>query len=385
MGGQSNHPCMYCGKPVGRVRRGEHLIPEALGGALTTHDVCGRCNGAFSDIDRELCSRSPLSAVAARELDSTLWQAWDVDESAGNVLLEGRPDFARSSFWCYPQLIVLPSHVEFRADFNELMEFGSDRFNVLFSRKLRRLFWEHEHGNRKAFHLYRVRGSEKLFAHYRYPPRFFVRGSVADACGDKSVELRFVTPADRLMALRSVERGSALAPMKSARRAIGSELPVMRFFFDGARVWRALAKIAVNLLHHYCARTVVTLETFPSVIAEIRGAQTFSPSRMKEGGFVWASDVDALKSEDGEHAVRLFHAEGHWHASFAFFGGQCGAVVRFPGPTFERWTTLDIRAPLKSPHWTVTPMSFPVWMQFHVEWDDLTKIIPNDDWQWDHR
>jgi hypothetical protein len=44
-----------------------------------------------SDIDRELCSRSPLSIVAAKEIDAYIAQAWDVDDGRRH-LLEGRPD-----------------------------------------------------------------------------------------------------------------------------------------------------------------------------------------------------------------------------------------------------------------------------------------------------
>lgn len=378
-------PCIYCGKPVGRVRKGEHLIPASLGGTLCTADVCGLCNGLFSDIDRELCSRSPLSAVAAREIDSTVWQVWDVDESAGNILLEGRPDLERGSIWTFPQLLVFPTHIEYRADNAELMAFGADKFHVLFARRLQKLFWQHEHGKSNAFHLYRVRASKKLFSVYNYPPRFFVRGSIEDACGDKSVELRFVTQADRRLALSRLESGVAFKPMETTSVSMGSYLPVMRFFYDGAKVWRALAKIAVNLLHHYCERTTVNAQTFTSVIGEIRGTTQFPVTRMREGGFVWASDIATMAAEDGGHAIRLYHTEGHWHASFAFFGGQCGAIVRFPGPNLESWKTLEVRAPLNSAEWIATPMSFPVWMRFHIEWDDLTKIIPREEWCWQHR
>jgi hypothetical protein len=376
--------CFYCGKPVGRVRKGkgEHLIPDAIGGRITTPDVCGRCNGSFSEIDRELCSRSPLSVVAAREIDSTLWQAWDVDEPAGNILLEARPDFERSGFKIYPQLIVFPSHIEYRADNGELQEYGCEKFQVLFSRRLRQLFWEHEHGNRNAFHLYRIRESAKLFARYRYPPRFFVRGSIAEACGHKSVELRFVTQTDRRMALSRLESGALFKPMDITRVSMGSYLPVIRFFCDCGKVWRALAKISVNLLHHFCERTPVNRNTFARVIAEVRGEQSFSPDRLKEGGFVCASNVASMKSDDGGHHIRLYHADGWWHTSFAFFGGKIGAVVRYPGPNHEPWTTLDIHAPLHSRDWTVTPMSFSVWMKFKIEWDDLTSIVPYEEWRW---
>ena len=54
-------PCVYCGGEVRGVSKGEHVIPKALGAALTMNTVCKDCNNAFSDIDKELCSRSLLS------------------------------------------------------------------------------------------------------------------------------------------------------------------------------------------------------------------------------------------------------------------------------------------------------------------------------------
>ena len=41
--------CLYCGNPTGKVRKGEHLIPDAIGGTLATKDVCGKCNNELSE------------------------------------------------------------------------------------------------------------------------------------------------------------------------------------------------------------------------------------------------------------------------------------------------------------------------------------------------
>jgi HNH endonuclease len=88
----NNRVCVYCGGAVHKVRKGEHIIPVALGGKRTISDsckdrtVCNPCNnGPLSQLDTELCSRSPLSIVAARELDAFVWQTWDVDHGGSNV------------------------------------------------------------------------------------------------------------------------------------------------------------------------------------------------------------------------------------------------------------------------------------------------------------
>src|SRR5262245_9241439 len=71
---QTKRPCLYCGEPTGRGRKGEHIVPEAIGGALTLNDVstravCPKCNsGVLAQLDRELCSRSFLSAIASKSM-----------------------------------------------------------------------------------------------------------------------------------------------------------------------------------------------------------------------------------------------------------------------------------------------------------------------------
>jgi hypothetical protein len=94
------------------VRRGEHIVPEAIGGRWTIHQVCGSkkvcktCNnGVLSDLDKELCSKSPISVIAADEIGGFIAQTWDVDEAAGNLLMEARPDLKRKSMTLYPQMI----------------------------------------------------------------------------------------------------------------------------------------------------------------------------------------------------------------------------------------------------------------------------------------
>ena len=63
----------------------------------------------------------------------------------------------------------------------------------------------------------------------------------------------------------------------------------------------------------------------------------------------------------------------------AFFGGQIGAAIKFPGPSNESWRTLDVTAPINSPEWKATPSSLLIPSRFTVEWTDLNKLIPNSD------
>lgn len=370
--------CLYCGNATGKVRRGEHLVPNAIGGTIATKDVCPRCNNdILSDIDRELCSRSPLSIVAAKEIDGHVSQAWDVDENNGNMLLEARPDFTRASFKVFPQMAIMPVGELLRADYEGLLKFGIDRFHVLFSRRLRKSFWEYEHGDKNALRFFQISRNEELLARYRYPPRFFVRGSIAEACADKTIELGYLTRSAQRFALSRIESGLDVKQLVHTRVALGSALPTIRCLCHGGKVWRALAKIAVNLLHHFCRKTPVDRHSFSQIIAEIIGTRPFEASRLDRGGFVCASDIATIASDPKSHDFRLFWENGWWNAAFAFFGGQIGAGVRFPGPNNESWCTLDIRAPINSDNWTITPSSLKIPMRFNVEWLDLNAMIPN--------
>ena len=77
---------------------------------------------------------------------------------------------------------------QFRGDYEQLIDFGMERFHALFSRRLLKSFWEFEHGNKRALRFVQVSLSDGPLAQYHYPPRYFVRGSVAEACADKTIE-----------------------------------------------------------------------------------------------------------------------------------------------------------------------------------------------------
>ena len=374
--------CIYCGKKTGRVKRGEHLVPDAIGGAKTTKHVCNTCNTTtLSDIDRELCSRSPLSLVAAEELDGFVAHTWDVDEQNGRLLLEARHDHIAGCARVFPQLISDPNGQQLRADYEDLIKFGPEKFDVLFSRRLRKAYWEYEYGprtKRQAIWFSRVEPSDFLRRRYRYPPRFFARGSVAEACGSKQIELGYMYDGEKRHAMAQLETGLSTKGLTSTSTSMGSYLPAVRCIFDAAKVWRALAKITINILHEYCEFTPIDGKHFQRPIDEIAGRRSFSPDRLERSGFVWASDVAALGAKTGSHACRLYGNKGWWNAAFSFFGGKIGAAVVIPGPNFEKWKTLDIHIPIRSAEWEARTISFDLpAMRFNIEWTDFSRVIPS--------
>jgi len=84
--------CIYCNSTIEKQKRGEHIVPEVIGGGLTLNQVsekrvCNDCNSTFlSRIDDELCRRSYLSAIASQILGNDIWQCWDVDTAGGQLV-----------------------------------------------------------------------------------------------------------------------------------------------------------------------------------------------------------------------------------------------------------------------------------------------------------
>jgi hypothetical protein len=172
--------CIYCGNPVGKVKKGEHIIPEAIGGAGAIKTVCGNCNNRFSRIDAELCSRSPLSVVASQEIDTSIWQVWDVDHAAHNLLLEARPKWPAKSLTQYPQAVFERTGPHIHGDYVEMLHFGREDFERVFVKSMLHAFRRHEAGEKRWLHFEHLETTPALTRGYRLPPRIFCRHTIGE-------------------------------------------------------------------------------------------------------------------------------------------------------------------------------------------------------------
>lgn len=382
--GQSRKTCIYCGGEARKVKKGEHIVPDALGGKKTISEfckgrtVCNPCNnGKLSQLDRELCSRSHLSVVAAQELDTFVWQSWDVDHSANNLLLEAKPDFTGSSMTLFPQMIFEQGGPQLRGDHEELQKFGSDRFQKVFVRFLLEAFHAYKNGKQNRLNPKRIQANETIKNRYRYPPRIFARRRIADFASGMSFELQYLYASDKRFALSQLESWDSSKPFRRFEKGIGSELPALRCSYEVGAVLRALTKMAVNLLAALCPNTPVDRDGFTGVMQIVLGEIPLHPALMGINGFVYASDVEKIKADKSAHSFRLLHMDGKWHVFSSFFGGRIGSFVRFPGPNGESWCCADVVAPLKSKDWTVTTSSVLQPLPVRIEWQDPAKIMPS--------
>jgi hypothetical protein len=382
--------CLYCGQPTKRGRKGEHIVPEAVGGALTLNDVsnravCPTCNsGTLSNLDKELCSRSFLSAVASQEIDAHLWQVWDVDHESNNLLVDARPwwgaDGMLNSLVCYPQITFEQNGPAVRGDYEDCRRFGYEDFAKVLFKSARHCFDRYRAGERGALNFERVR-TGVIHRGYRLAPRIFAPNSIfeiAKSIKKQAFVLRFVTPEEKTFALQSLSRLSDDRRSNKWARKPGSHYPTICFFFDAGDTLRALMKVGLNLIAAYCPNTPVTHESFRQAIRIIRDEAGQLPrSVLQRNGFVHVGDIQTIAAGDNAHSFRLVHIDKMWHIYSSFFGGKVGACVRVPGPNNENWRSADIVAPLYSKDWRIETSRLLYPMKVCVEWHDGTVVTPS--------
>jgi hypothetical protein len=387
---RSKRLCLYCGEPTRRGGKGEHIAPEAIGGALTLNDVsngavCPKCNsGVLSLLDKELCSRSYLSAVASQEIDAHLWQVWDVDHESDNLLVEARPSWADggtlNSLVCYPQITFERKGPDVRGDSEEFRQFGQEDCAKVLFKAIQHCFGRYRSGERGALNFERVR-SGVIHDGYRLAPRIYTPHSISEIARNirkQSFVLRFASEEDKLFVLQSLPNLTVGRRFNNWTCKPGSRYPTICFFFDIGDTMRALMKLGLNLVAAHCPNTPVNHESFAQAIRVIRGEAGQIPPRVfLLNGFVHAEDVQTIKAPGNAHSFRLVHMDGKWHVFSSFFGGKVGSYVRVPGPNHEAWRCADIVAPVRSKDWTVRTSSILPHMKVRVEWNDGRVITPS--------
>jgi hypothetical protein len=387
-------PCLYCGKPVLNVKKGEHIFPEAIGGVLAIKNVCGKCNnGVLSALDDELVSRSQLGMIASAELGTKFHYCWDVDHSANDLLMEAEPIFDKTglvNMTLWPQLILEGNDLQLRASSSEVLQYGKEEFARNLFAHAKRCFdrWRNpqDKKDRKALAFERIPPGIAGWRNYRLPPRIFAKRRMSEYTPNKSMTIRYVTEDDKRRLLNKLEKITAYLNFKNQSMFhLEERTPQISREWQPAVITRALTKIGINLLSHLCEKTPVNLFTFVEPVPFVLGELALDVRVYSRWGFVWPNDLAEIHRYDNGHAARVVYdtSKRMWIFYISFFGGKMAAMVEIPGPNTEDWLTADVSTPLSSKTVDVTKL----WVEkkskefkpfdVHVEWADPIKTCPS--------
>jgi hypothetical protein len=262
------HRCIYCGKVTKKTRKGEHVIPKAIGGTVTLNKydrvVCKDCNNkVLSTLDKELCRRSYLSVVASQQLDSHLWQVWDVDHESNNQLVEAKPlwsaDEELNCLQCYPQITFERTGPEVRGDYLEFCNFGNENYLRVLYKAIQSSFYRYCSGEKGGLHFERVRSSS-IRSEYRLAPRIYTSHSISEIARDieqQSFTIRYLSNSDKRFALNALSKLQPLHCYSKVSHKTGSAKPAICFYFDIEVTIRAIMKLGLNLIAAVCSNTPV--------------------------------------------------------------------------------------------------------------------------------
>lgn len=373
-------PCLYCGGEVRNVRKGEHIIPDAIGGTKTLKCVCTTCNNeTLSVLDKELVSKSHLSIVSFEELKKKVGLSWDIDHDLDNMLLEAEPGAGFATMRQWPQIVFCEDGPQLRGDEKEFSELGSDPYQRIFLKHLCKAFSEYQQGQRR--HRLIFEQIRKIQAGASYPPRAYAERRVRSFNDRMHFKCRYRDGGGKSFLLEQLKLLKTTTRFSKYDTVLGSPKPGFALSFDAITVIRALTKIGVNLLAEYCTKTEVDRYGFRSTIRFITaGASYVEPRRLlSRCGFVRPDFLSVLKCSPGSHKFRLayYKIPQRWYLYCAFFGGMCCAKVEFEGVCNEDWTTIDITVPIESSSWSVETSTDNLEIPLRVSWEGLDALLPH--------
>lgn len=369
-------PCWYCKLPVRGVWRGEHLVPEALGGKRTSKTVCKKCNNeVLSVLVGEVGTRSPIAFAAAKAIRGHLVEFWDIDHDANGLLLDAAVDSNSFSPVVRPQVVIDVDGPRIHGGADAMQRLGFEDFERVVLGGLRRALirWAHVQPDSRGvrpIRLHRV-AREGMPADMRYPPRFVALTDLMAIRGpedDVNFELRYCNEVDKRRAVAVVERLHPAARARSHTIRLGSRRALVGCVFRLNLFARGLVMLAVNVLFDSLTRTPVGDDGFALARQFVLGRTMVQPP-LKTVGLLDPRSLDGIHDRGGGHAFRLWWSDDVWWVAMSFFGGAIAAGATVPGPNCETWRTMDVVAPLRSRDWIKTPHALHYGSKFVADWN----------------
>lgn len=379
--------CIYCGGSLKGVGKGEHVIPKALGGLPTLGSVCSNCNNAFSLVDDELVSRSPVAFLAREVLGKIAVNVWDYNPYF-NFALEARllPGYQAPCLW--PQVLLLEGKQPiFQADYDEMIGVGAEEYLMKFHYYMIRARNELREGKKRPRWIWHRVHQAPRRGHL--PPRVFTKHTF-DKLSDKTTfECSYLSEVEQGWILWKLDNWIVRRGGSRMGQSLGVIDPESETSFRPRYILRALVKVGINLLvwlgeKGYCREKLVNKYTFPEAVAFALDDLYWDGHRSPESrcGFVRNDDIQDLKEEEHVHKFRLSfrgHSKsirGWWTLDCAFFGGRVGATVSFPGMNAEAWNTAVITAPTESHDWEVQTSAVAVVRHMSIQWEGASEVVP---------
>ena len=340
--------CIYCGQPVGRVRKGEHVVPAALAAKATIRRVCGGCNNnVLSQLDQELVSRSPLSNVASSVLDTVGDNIWGYDAYL-DLALEGRLERKVDAVVLWPQVVIDGKKVIFCYDAGEMSKVGLENGH----RQFHRLLLEAISTVRREYKKPRLRWcpSPNLPKRGRFPPRIFTKHACNELRGKISFECRYHGKIERNRILRTLERWKPDPQNWKQFEREGVDDPEAMTIYRPRWILRALVKIGINLLA-YVMGDEFSRDRFLEAVEYVRFDRGCGPSEA-HCGFLQHAATEKLACPPDSHKFVLQY-DRNWGLYCSFFGGMIGAWVYFPGTCWGEARCINVVAPIGLNQWQV--------------------------------
>jgi len=243
---ESARQCVYCGQGLHGVRRGEHVVPKALGTTVTIRKVCNDCNNnELSRLDNELVNASPLHIAAREVLDINGNNVWDYNAQL-DLAAEGRLDQNQQAVVQWPQIILDDGQSVFCYDIEEVRQVGLKAFYEIFREHLLAAVESVRRNERRP--KLRWYSIPNLPRRGRFPPRVFTRHKCDDLRDGISFECRYHGSIDREAILSRLEDWHVDLDNTNEMVMKGVVDPEASTSYQPRRILRALVKIGINLL-----------------------------------------------------------------------------------------------------------------------------------------
>ena len=284
------------------------------------------------------------------------------------------------SFVCYPQIIFDRNGPHFRSDAKEVMDFGFQDFQRIITAAAHRCFQEYCGGRERKIHFEKIPTS-LIGDDNRFPPRLFFRKTIKEIAHKrfKSCVIRFCHEDDKRIVFRELERLDSKSYAKPNWEITpSSRLPRFAIAFDIGDALRCMIKTGLNLIAYTCNLTDIRAQEFAWARRIITGVLPIDRKLIERNGFLRPESVSFLNPAPRTHKFRLSFWDGRWRVYSAYFGGDIGSFVEFPGISNEPWRTVDCEFSLDSDHVAVEKysISFPENSQ-PIEWTNSRLICPS--------